>query len=469
MVMGVSGLEPYTDATGEKYHAVYAPIPSTPNWSIAYSMSDMDMMAPVNSLTLTILIIIAGSLLLLAAMTYIISSSIVKPVKAAANLANALASGDLDQPIVNKSKDEIGQLTNVLDKNVREAFKNIEQAREVADKQAKYQSAEVDKLVVNLERLSKGELYCDMAVAEPDTDTAELYELYARISDNLHLTVNTLKTYIEEISEALGAIAAGDLRVSIQSEYRGDFIAFRNSINNIAESLSSVLADINTAAEQVTAGTRQVSDGSQEISQGATEQASAIEQLTASITHIAGQTRQNAISANKANELTLSAKDDAGRGNEQMKAMQKAMAEINEASENISKIIKVIDDIAFQTNILTLNAAVEAARAGIHGKGFAVVAEEVRNLAARSASAKRAVFASTWTDTEIFKPSNGRRFSKSDSMMAKSGMLLLTQSILRRPSAASEMSRISNINNCPFYPIFSMISMESFIKSPAVF
>lgn len=130
-----------------------------------------------------------------------------------------------------------------------------------------------------------------------------------------------------------------------------------------------------------------MSDSSQSVSQGVTEQASSLEQITSSMNEMGSQTKQNAENANQANKLADEARAAAERGNTQMQEMVTAMGEINESGRNISKIIKVIDEIAFQTNLLALDAAVEAARAGKYGKGFAVVAEEVRNLAGRSAKA----------------------------------------------------------------------------------
>ena len=195
---------------------------------------------------------------------------------------------------------------------------------------------------------------------------------------------------IETISQqaiAAERIADGDLTVEVEVRSEKDLLNKR--LHQMVENNNEILSSIASASEQVAVGAKQVSDASISLSEGATEQASSIEELTASIEEISSQTELNAQNATQANTFAEAAKINASESNDQMKAMLTAMEDINESSSSIYKIIKVIDDIAFQTNILALNAAVEAARAGQHGKGFAVVAEEVRTLAARSASAAK--------------------------------------------------------------------------------
>jgi methyl-accepting chemotaxis protein len=207
------------------------------------------------------------------------------------------------------------------------------------------------------------------------------------IKQDMNQTIEFLRQYVTEISETLEKVGAGDLSQEITSKYLGDFVNIKYAINGITTQLSEAMNDIDIAAGQVDAGSRQISDGGQALAQGTTEQASSIEELSASIEEVAAETRKNAEDANAANDLAINVRQHAETGNSQMAQMVSAMGDINESSNNISRIIRVIDDIAFQTNILALNAAVEAARAGQHGKGFAVVAEEVRSLAARSAEA----------------------------------------------------------------------------------
>ncbi len=190
-----------------------------------------------------------------------------------------------------------------------------------------------------------------------------------------------------QVVDSLQKLAAGDLTFSIAPKDERDQV--RGAIKKLEEDLNQVMVQILATGDQIASGSTQVSDFAQSLSQGATESAASIEEISASISQMAGQTKDSAQNADQANKMSAETKALAVRGNNQMGEMVDAMGQIRVAGENIRKIIKVIDEIAFQTNLLALNAAVEAARAGQHGKGFAVVAEEVRNLAARSAKAAR--------------------------------------------------------------------------------
>ncbi|MCH5268328.1 MAG: methyl-accepting chemotaxis protein [Lachnospiraceae bacterium] len=186
-------------------------------------------------------------------------------------------------------------------------------------------------------------------------------------------------------AEVANAVGDNDLTQEVIPHSPKDFMG--HALKKLADSKVTSVVKVGQATTQISTSASEVASASEALAQGSTEQASAIEEITASIADIADKTKQNASEADQASELVQLAIVDVKKGNTQMEEMMKAMSEINQSSESISKIIKVIDDIAFQTNILALNAAVEAARAGEAGKGFAVVAEEVRNLAAKSAAA----------------------------------------------------------------------------------
>lgn len=232
---------------------------------------------------------------------------------------------------------------------------------------------------------------------------------YRMVVEGFNKTLDAINEPINEALSVLKELAEGNLGVAMTGNYQGEHGILKNAINSLIDSFNQVLSEIDQAAGQVAAGSRQISDSSLVLSQGSAEQASTVEEINASITEIAAQTRQNATHASQANELALGVKVSAEAGNERMQEMLMAMREINDSSVNISKIIKVIDEIAFQTNILALNAAVEAARAGQHGKGFAVVAEEVRNLAGRSANAAKET--TTLIEGSVKKVDDGTRIA----------------------------------------------------------
>ena len=224
----------------------------------------------------------------------------------------------------------------------------------------------------------------DAAARQNDAKTVRLLARSDELGQ-LSRAFDKLAGTIETRAQETRAIADGDLTVNITVYSENDVLG--NALREMVASWAGLAGAIMATAGQVDAGAKLVSDSSGSLSQGATEQASAIEQLTASLLEVTSHTGENAENARTTSDLTLEIKSQAEAGNSQMEQMLRAMDEINRSSDNIGKIIKVIEDIAFQTNILALNAAVEAARAGDQGRGFAVVAQEVRSLAGQSAKA----------------------------------------------------------------------------------
>lgn len=306
-------------------------------------------------------------------------------------------------PMTDSHGNITGALEVVLDQT------QVKLAQKKADNRAKYQVEEVNKLITNLEKLSKGELDIKTSVSDGDEDTRDIANNFKKINNSLEYSTREIKSYIDELSNVLNAMSNKDLKGGIKREYLGDFIAVKDSINHIIQQFNTILSEIDLAAEQVESGAAQVSRSSQDLSHGASEQAGSVEEISATITQVTEQTKENAENAMQANDLSLKVKEDAMNGNRQMELMLQSMNNIKDTSNSISNIIKVIDEIAFQTNILALNAAVEAARAGEHGKGFAVVAEEVRNLAARSAKAARET--TELIDNSIIKVNEGYKIA----------------------------------------------------------